>query len=115
MAEPHGPAGPAPSEPRGPRVDDAFEARWRAGRALRIEHDLNPAAADAADTVPQDRADRGRAGAVRNHTDATPADGTRRDRVRRLDALGDRFEADWAAGRTPRIEDYLAGVPEPDR
>lgn len=47
--------------------------------------------------------------------DTTQGDGLLGDRVRRLDALCDRFEADWAAGREPRIEEYLIGVNEADR
>src|SRR4051794_34690400 len=27
----------------------------------------------------------------------------------------DRFEADWRAGRAPRIDEYVAAVPEPER
>ncbi len=33
----------------------------------------------------------------------------------RIDAICDRFEADWQAGRRPRIEDYLAEVLEANR
>jgi Leucine-rich repeat (LRR) protein len=33
----------------------------------------------------------------------------------RVDAACDRFEAEWKAGSRPRIEDYLAAVPESDR
>ncbi|MFO0949698.1 MAG: serine/threonine-protein kinase [Isosphaeraceae bacterium] len=47
--------------------------------------------------------------------DTTQGDCLLGDRVRRLDALCDRFEADWAAGREPRIEEYLIGVNEADR
>jgi serine/threonine-protein kinase len=32
-----------------------------------------------------------------------------------IDAICDRFEVAWKAGRRPRIEDYLAEVPEPGR
>jgi serine/threonine protein kinase len=35
--------------------------------------------------------------------------------VRRAEQVCDRFEASWQAGRRPRLEDYLAGVPEPER
>ncbi|HWE38619.1 MAG TPA: serine/threonine-protein kinase [Isosphaeraceae bacterium] len=35
--------------------------------------------------------------------------------VLRFDALCDRFEAAWRAGRRPRIEDYLGECPEPGR
>ena len=35
--------------------------------------------------------------------------------VRRLDALCDRFEAAWAAGQRPRIEEELADTPESER
>src|SRR4051794_1210557 len=33
----------------------------------------------------------------------------------RIDAACDRFEADWKAGRQPRIDDYLAAAPASDR
>jgi serine/threonine protein kinase len=33
----------------------------------------------------------------------------------RIDAACDRFEAEWKAGRRPRIEDYLDAVPAPGR
>jgi serine/threonine-protein kinase len=33
----------------------------------------------------------------------------------RTDEVCDRFEADWRAGRRPRVEDYVAQVPEPRR
>jgi hypothetical protein len=33
----------------------------------------------------------------------------------RIDAACDRFESEWKAGHRPRIEDYLAGSPGPDR
>ena len=33
----------------------------------------------------------------------------------RIDRACDRYEADWKAGRRPRIEAYLADTPEPDR
>ncbi|MCE9564988.1 MAG: DUF1080 domain-containing protein [Planctomycetes bacterium] len=33
----------------------------------------------------------------------------------RVDAACDSFERDWRAGRNPRIDDYLAAVPESDR
>ncbi len=33
--------------------------------------------------------------------------------VERIDGLCDRFEADWQAGRTPRIEDFVAQRPYP--
>ena len=32
-----------------------------------------------------------------------------------VDRACDRFEADWRAGRRPRIEEYLDGAPEPGR
>jgi hypothetical protein len=32
-----------------------------------------------------------------------------------IDRIADRFEQDLRAGRTPRIESYLHGVPEPRR
>ena len=38
-----------------------------------------------------------------------------RELTRLIDEACDRFEADWAAGRRPRIEDALAGIPEPGR
>ena len=38
-----------------------------------------------------------------------------RELARQIDEACDRFEADWKAGRRPRIEDYLAGVPGPGR
>src|SRR4051812_29441271 len=44
--------------------------------------------------------------------DATPGD---EDLTRRVDEACDRFEADWAAGRRPRLEGALAGVPGPGR
>jgi O-acetyl-ADP-ribose deacetylase (regulator of RNase III)/predicted Ser/Thr protein kinase len=34
---------------------------------------------------------------------------------KRVDEASDRFEAAWRAGRGPRIEDYLAAAPEPER
>jgi tetratricopeptide (TPR) repeat protein len=34
---------------------------------------------------------------------------------RRIDAACDRFEVAWRAGGSPRIEDYLAGWPQPER
>ena len=37
------------------------------------------------------------------------------DLERRIDALCDRFEARWAAGDAPRIEDYLRPFPAPLR
>src|SRR6516225_8150664 len=46
--------------------------------------------------------------------DASPSDGSFSQR-RRVDEACDRFEAAWKAGQLPRIEDYLAGVPESDR
>ena len=33
----------------------------------------------------------------------------------RVDAACDRFEAAWKSGGRPRIDDYLAAAPEPDR
>jgi hypothetical protein len=33
----------------------------------------------------------------------------------RVDAVCDRFETDWKAGKRPRVEDYLAAAPAPDR
>src|SRR4051794_25507595 len=33
----------------------------------------------------------------------------------RVDVICDRFEADWKAGRRPRIEDYLFQVDEDER
>jgi hypothetical protein len=33
--------------------------------------------------------------------------------VRRIEAVCRRFEADWRAGRRPRLEDDLSEVPEP--
>ena len=33
----------------------------------------------------------------------------------RIDRACDQYEADWKAGRRPRIEAYLADTPEPDR
>jgi serine/threonine protein kinase len=35
--------------------------------------------------------------------------------VERVDAACDRFEAEWRAGRRPRVEDYVATAPESDR
>ena len=35
--------------------------------------------------------------------------------ARRIDALCRRFEADWRAGRRPRIADYLGGVADAGR
>jgi len=35
--------------------------------------------------------------------------------VYRAEAACDRFEAAWKAGQRPRVEDYLAAVPEPER
>jgi hypothetical protein len=48
--------------------------------------------------------------------DAT-RDGEARHRpaARRVDAACDRFEAEWRAGRAPRIEDVLAAAPEAER
>jgi serine/threonine protein kinase len=46
--------------------------------------------------------------------DASPSDGSFSQR-RRVDEACDRFEAAWKAGQLPRIEDYLADVPEADR
>ncbi|HEX8202199.1 MAG TPA: serine/threonine-protein kinase, partial [Isosphaeraceae bacterium] len=37
------------------------------------------------------------------------------DLTRRIDAACDQFEADWKAGRTPRIEDHLGSVPAAGR
>lgn len=37
------------------------------------------------------------------------------DAAEAVDAACDRFEADWRAGRTPRIEDYLADQPPANR
>jgi hypothetical protein len=34
------------------------------------------------------------------------------DLVRRIDAICRQFEADWRAGRQPRLEDYLGEVPD---
>jgi hypothetical protein len=34
---------------------------------------------------------------------------------KRVDQACDRFEKAWNEGQAPRIEDYLAEVPEPDR
>jgi hypothetical protein len=33
----------------------------------------------------------------------------------RIDKACDRFEADWKAGRNPRIEEYLPAAPEQER
>jgi hypothetical protein len=33
------------------------------------------------------------------------------DLARQVDALCDRFEAEWRAGRRPRLEDFLAPLP----
>src|SRR5207302_1676965 len=33
----------------------------------------------------------------------------------RVDAACDRFEAEWRAGRRPRVEDYVAAAPAADR
>jgi serine/threonine-protein kinase len=33
----------------------------------------------------------------------------------RIEQLCDRFEAEWKRGRQPDIEEYLAGIPEPER
>jgi WD40 repeat protein len=38
-----------------------------------------------------------------------------RSLARRVDAVCLRFEAAWAAGSQPRIEDFLSAAPEPDR
>ena len=35
--------------------------------------------------------------------------------IERVDAAADRFEAEWRAGRAPRIEDYVAAAPPDDR
>jgi serine/threonine-protein kinase len=35
--------------------------------------------------------------------------------IDRIDPVCDRFEAEWQAGRRPRLEDYLPQVAEPDR
>src|SRR5687768_183487 len=35
--------------------------------------------------------------------------------VRRVDAVCDQYEADWKAGKQPRIENYLGGSVEPER
>lgn len=35
--------------------------------------------------------------------------------ARRVDAVCDRFEAEWRAGRRPRIDDFVAAAPESDR
>src|SRR5262245_43919979 len=35
--------------------------------------------------------------------------------ARRVDALCRRFEAEWSAGREPRIMDFLRAVPDPER
>jgi tRNA A-37 threonylcarbamoyl transferase component Bud32 len=48
-------------------------------------------------------------GGVGNFRDLPPS------QARRVDELCRRFEADWRAGRGPRIEDYLGGVPGPQR
>ena len=37
------------------------------------------------------------------------------DVVRQIDAACRRFEADWSAHRQPRVEDYLAGLPDEGR
>jgi serine/threonine protein kinase len=46
--------------------------------------------------------------------DASPSDGFLPQR-RRVDEACDRFEQAWKDGQEPRIEDYLANVPEPTR
>src|SRR5437868_6852601 len=44
-------------------------------------------------------------------TDPAPGEGGRTpELVGRIDAVCDRFEADWRAGRAPRIEDYLGDL-----
>ncbi len=35
--------------------------------------------------------------------------------ARQIDRVCDRFEDTWLAGTQPRIEEYVAGIPEPDR
>lgn len=45
----------------------------------------------------------------------SPNDATPADLARRLDAVCDRFEEGWQAGRPPAIEDLLAEAPEPAR
>src|SRR5262249_50800441 len=37
------------------------------------------------------------------------------DAAQRIDQACDRFEAGWAAGQRPRVEDYLETVPPPER
>jgi formylglycine-generating enzyme required for sulfatase activity len=46
---------------------------------------------------------------------AFDADHLSLEALRRIDELSARFEAAWDAGATPRIEDYLEGVQEPER
>jgi WD40 repeat protein/serine/threonine protein kinase len=45
----------------------------------------------------------------------TQDDRARLLRARHIDAVCDRFEAAWKAGQQPRVEDYLADTPEPER
>ena len=43
----------------------------------------------------------------------SPFDALDVDTAVRVEELCQLFEAEWRAGRRPRVEDYLAGVPEP--
>lgn len=43
-----------------------------------------------------------------------PAD-PRRSHTKRVAAACDRFKSEWLAGAQPRIDDYVAAAPEPDR
>jgi serine/threonine protein kinase/formylglycine-generating enzyme required for sulfatase activity len=51
---------------------------------------------------------------VSGHDHRDPADPPR-TLVHRAEGTCDRFEAAWKGGERPRIEDYLADVPEPER
>ena len=35
--------------------------------------------------------------------------------LQKIDAICDRFEADWKAGKQPKVDDYLGNVVEPAR
>ena len=48
-------------------------------------------------------------------SDDRPRGGGELSPRRRIDAACDRFEVAWCAGESPRIEEFLAGWPQPDR